>query len=62
MTSVPPPKPLKDNEGFVARFNFEGDVLPYNADISYRQALHHHGEEPGGCLYLQQVPDRLGIQ
>ncbi|XP_063846587.1 RNA polymerase II-associated protein 1-like isoform X1 [Scylla paramamosain] len=47
MTSMPPPKPLKDNEGFVARFNFKGDILPYSADISYRQALHHHGEEPG---------------
>ncbi|XP_050696008.1 RNA polymerase II-associated protein 1-like [Eriocheir sinensis] len=47
MTDMPPPKPLKDTEGFVARFNFEGDVLPYSADISYRQGLHHHGEEPG---------------
>ncbi|XP_045125423.1 RNA polymerase II-associated protein 1-like isoform X2 [Portunus trituberculatus] len=47
MTSMPPPRPLQDNEGFVARFDFKGDILPYSADISYRQALHHHGEEPG---------------
>ncbi|KAG0710172.1 RNA polymerase II-associated protein 1 [Chionoecetes opilio] len=51
MSDMPAPKPLKDNEGFVARFNFKGDILPYNADISYRQALHHHGEEPGRAGY-----------
>lgn len=47
MTSMPKPRPLKDKEGFIARFNFEGDILPYDADISYREGLHHHGEEPG---------------
>lgn len=47
MTDMPAPRPLKSNEGFVARFNFEGDILPYDAELSYRLALHHHGQEPG---------------
>ncbi|XP_042233648.1 RNA polymerase II-associated protein 1-like [Homarus americanus] len=51
MTNMPKPKPLKDSEGFVARFNFEGDILPYDADVSYREGLHHHGEEPGRAGY-----------
>lgn len=51
MTDMPKPKPLKNNEGFVARFNFDGDILPYDADVSYREALHHHGEEPGRAGY-----------
>nr|XP_045592903.1 RNA polymerase II-associated protein 1-like [Procambarus clarkii]XP_045592904.1 RNA polymerase II-associated protein 1-like [Procambarus clarkii] len=51
MTSMPKPRPLKDKEGFIARFNFEGDILPYDADISYREGLHHHGEEPGRAGY-----------
>lgn len=51
MSDMPPPKPLKDNEGHVARFSFEGDLLPYDADISYRAGLHHHGEEPGRAGY-----------
>ncbi|CAL4087664.1 unnamed protein product [Meganyctiphanes norvegica] len=51
MTDMPAPKPLNDNEGHVARFNFEGDLLPYDADISYRAGLHHHGEESGRAGY-----------
>ncbi|RXG72509.1 RNA polymerase II-associated protein 1 [Armadillidium vulgare] len=51
MTNVPPPKPLKGKEGFVARFNFQGDLLPYDSDISWREGLHHHGEEPGRAGY-----------
>lgn len=47
MTNMPKPRPLKNNEGFIARFDFEGNILPYNSDLSYREALHHHGEEPG---------------
>ncbi|MPD04792.1 RNA polymerase II-associated protein 1 [Portunus trituberculatus] len=59
MTSMPPPRPLQDNEGFVARFDFKGDILPYSADISYRQALHHHGEEPGVCVCVIFYHSRL---
>lgn len=51
MSDMPPPKPLKDNEGHVARFSFEGDLLPYDSDISYRAGLHHHGDEPGRAGY-----------
>lgn len=47
MTNMPKPRPLKNNEGFIARFSFEGNILPYDSDISYREGLHHHGEEPG---------------
>ena len=47
LTDMPPPKPLKDSEGFVARFDFEGSILPYDKDVSHLEALHHHGEEAG---------------
>ncbi|MCL4127123.1 UNVERIFIED_CONTAM: hypothetical protein GTU68_063653, partial [Idotea baltica] len=51
MTDVPEPKPLKGKEGFVARFSFNGDLLPYDSDVSWREGLHHHGEEPGRAGY-----------
>ncbi|KAK4313416.1 hypothetical protein Pmani_015227 [Petrolisthes manimaculis] len=51
MRDMPSPPPLKANEGFIARFNFDGDVLPYDAQVSYRLALHHHGREPGRAGY-----------
>ncbi|XP_076033905.1 RNA polymerase II-associated protein 1 isoform X2 [Oratosquilla oratoria] len=51
LSDIPSPKPLKSNEGFVARFNFEGDLLPYDAQVSVKQGLHHHGEEPGRAGY-----------
>ncbi|XP_066939615.1 RNA polymerase II-associated protein 1 isoform X1 [Macrobrachium rosenbergii] len=47
LTDMPAPKPLKDQEGFVARFDFEGNILPYDKDVSHLEALHHHGEEAG---------------
>ena len=52
MGKVPEPKPLKNGEGFTARFNFEGDLLPYVSDISWRDGLHHHGDEPGIFFHL----------
>ncbi|KAK8731111.1 hypothetical protein OTU49_007805 [Cherax quadricarinatus] len=50
-TDLPKPKPLKNNEGFIARFNFKGDILPYDADISHLEGLHKHGKEPGRAGY-----------
>lgn len=47
MTNIPKPRTLKKKEGYIARFNFQGDLLPYDTDISWREGLHHHGEEPG---------------
>ncbi|KAK7084362.1 hypothetical protein SK128_015475 [Halocaridina rubra] len=47
LTDMPTPKPLRDNEGFVARFDFEGNILPYDKDVSHLKGLHHHGEEAG---------------
>ncbi|XP_068246885.1 RNA polymerase II-associated protein 1 [Palaemon carinicauda] len=51
LTDMPAPKPLKDKEGFVARFDFEGNILPYDKDVSHLEALHHHGEEAGRAGY-----------
>ena len=47
MSDLPNIKPLKNGEGYTARFSFDGDLLPYDADIDWRAGLHHHGEEPG---------------
>ena len=40
------PKPKADSaKGNTARFNFEGCLVPVDADIPVNQGLHHHGEE-----------------
>ncbi|XP_071450591.1 RNA polymerase II-associated protein 1-like [Hetaerina americana] len=44
---IPKPMPVQPGVGHVARFDFEGVILPYDADIPVTKALHHHGSEPG---------------
>ncbi|CAG0879103.1 unnamed protein product [Darwinula stevensoni] len=51
MTELPLPKPIDSSMGYVARFNFEGDLLPYATNVPVTQGLHHHGEEPERAGY-----------
>ncbi|XP_046383648.1 RNA polymerase II-associated protein 1 [Ischnura elegans] len=44
---IPKPIPVQPGTGHVARFDFEGIILPYDADLPVTKALHHHGSEPG---------------
>ncbi len=46
---APPP-----TQGFSARFDFEGSLLPYEADIPVTAGLYHHGEEPGRPGYTPE--------
>lgn len=34
-----------------ARFRFDGSVVDPSADVSVREGLHHHGEEPSMAGY-----------
>ena len=40
----------KDDK-FHARFDFNGDLLPYKTDLDPKIGLHHHGEEPHRAGY-----------
>ena len=52
MTPVPPPiKTPKTGEYFQARFDFEGNLLPSDADLPETTALYNHGEEPERAGY-----------
>ena len=60
MEDVPP----SDNEyvpmNFSARFDFKGDLLPYdNQNIQTTTGLHHHGEEPHRPGYTLEELMRL---
>ena len=48
MEDVEPDDKVTDKpQVFSARFNFKGELLPYDADdIMPNEGLHHHGEEP----------------
>ena len=47
MSSIPrnPAKTVGDQQPFAARFDFEGRLLHFRADIDVTSALYHHGEE-----------------
>ncbi|KAG8234309.1 hypothetical protein J437_LFUL013049, partial [Ladona fulva] len=45
------PPPVKPGSGHEARFDFEGVILPYDADLPVTKALHHHGSEPNRAGY-----------
>ena len=50
MSPLPPPTPNK-GKPFPARFDFEGGLLPYDAELPTTSALYHHGEEPERAGY-----------
>ncbi|KAF2350487.1 RNA polymerase II-associated protein 1 C-terminal [Trinorchestia longiramus] len=43
--------PRRKDQPYVARFSLTGDLMPYDADVSHREGLHHHGEEPERAGY-----------
>ena len=46
MEDVQPTEP-SEPKNFSARFDFKGDLLPYDDEnINVKEGLHHHGEEP----------------
>ncbi|XP_059481416.1 RNA polymerase II-associated protein 1 [Neocloeon triangulifer] len=51
MKKLPAPKPLAPGDPHPARFDFEGNLMPVNADVPETKALHHHGEEPERAGY-----------
>ena len=38
-------------ETCIARFNFEGFLIPFDAEIPVHKGLHHHGDEPNRAGY-----------
>ena len=38
-------------EKCIARFNFEGFLIPFDAEIPVHEGLHHHGDEPNRAGY-----------
>nr|XP_006816565.1 PREDICTED: RNA polymerase II-associated protein 1-like [Saccoglossus kowalevskii] len=46
MQEVPKPKTGEKKIGVQARFNLHGVIIARDSDISMREGLHHHGEEP----------------
>ena len=36
---------------YIARFDFEGFLIPFDADIPVHEGLHHHGDEPNRAGY-----------
>ncbi|CAB3359660.1 Hypothetical predicted protein [Cloeon dipterum] len=51
MKKLPQPKPLAPGDTYPARFDFQGNLLPPNADVHVAKALHHHGDEPERAGY-----------
>lgn len=45
MGDLPSPKLADPKTGFIARFDFKGNVLSHNQDIPTSHGLHHHGEK-----------------
>ncbi|XP_067123207.1 RNA polymerase II-associated protein 1-like isoform X2 [Centruroides vittatus] len=46
MSDLPPPKLTDPKTGYIARFDFKGNLISHDQDIPTFQGLHHHGEEP----------------
>ncbi|XP_037073161.1 RNA polymerase II-associated protein 1-like [Pollicipes pollicipes] len=59
MTQLPAPKVEHGQTGFVARFDFEGALLPFAAAPPAHSALYHHGQEPGRAGYTVDELFRL---
>ena len=47
MDDIQPSESESSPQNFSARFDFKGDLLPFDDDkINVKEGLHHHGEEP----------------
>ncbi|XP_054282701.1 RNA polymerase II-associated protein 1 isoform X2 [Macrosteles quadrilineatus] len=53
MENVPPSKPPPSGCPYNARFNFDGELLPY-CEEQTTEGLHHHGDEPERPGYTLQ--------
>ncbi|XP_046675794.1 RNA polymerase II-associated protein 1-like [Homalodisca vitripennis] len=53
MQEVPPPQPPAPGCPYSARFNFDGELMPYTNDTK-TDGLYHHGEEPDRPGYTLQ--------
>lgn len=51
MTLLPKPRATGAKVLHVGRFDFEGNLVPPDADIPTQKGLHHHGEQPESAGY-----------
>ncbi|KAL3875002.1 hypothetical protein ACJMK2_037944 [Sinanodonta woodiana] len=51
MKDLPPPSAPGHKTGQQARFDFQGNLIPADAEIPVHFGLHHHGEEPERAGY-----------
>ncbi|XP_064489511.1 RNA polymerase II-associated protein 1-like isoform X2 [Ornithodoros turicata] len=51
MTLLPQPRPPDTKIPHLGRFDFEGNLVPPDADIPTQRGLHHHGQQPEHAGY-----------